>query len=166
MLQEFRIPFQSGCDSFYESREDLISHLALYHKQLDLKMEERGKSINVRETKKHCHSILYCELLSSRILFLFHFQEFYEIYSASDISPACYKKSEMEDLTRVASNSARSKAKKGTAERRVENSTGEERNASESVETVSSSSGSTAAAAAAAPKNTNGTEKRCAYSRN
>ena len=55
----------------------------------------------------------------------------------------------MEDLTRVASNSVRSK--KG-AERHVENSTEAERNASENVETISSSSGSTAAVA---PKNTN-----------
>jgi len=112
---------QSGCDSFYERPEDTISHLALFHKQLDHKMEERGKSIN----------------------------EFYEIYSASEISPACYKKGEMEDLTRVASNSVRSK--KG-AERHVENPTEAERNASENVETISSSSGSTAAVA---PKNTN-----------
>ena len=48
MLLKHWFPFQSGCDSFHESREDLISHLALFHKQLDHKMEERGKSINVR----------------------------------------------------------------------------------------------------------------------
>jgi len=119
---------QSGCDSFYESREDTIAHLALYHKQFELKMDERGKNIN----------------------------EFYEIYSAPEISPACIKKGEMKDLTRVASNSARSK--KGAEERRVENSMEEERNALENAETVSSSSGSTATEVA--PKSSNGTEKR------
>ena len=49
MLYEHCIPLQSGCDSFYESREDTIAHLALYHKQFELKMDERGKNINVRE---------------------------------------------------------------------------------------------------------------------
>ena len=42
-----QIPPQSGCDSFQESREDLISHLALYHNQLDDKMEAKKKNINV-----------------------------------------------------------------------------------------------------------------------
>jgi len=37
---------QSGCDSFQESREDLISHLALFHNQLDDKMEAKNKNIN------------------------------------------------------------------------------------------------------------------------
>ena len=101
------------------------------------------------------HTLLPCCLHP----LLFHFQEFYEIHSAPEISPACFKKAEMEDLTRVASNSARSK--KGAEERRVENSMEEERNASENAETVSSSSGSTATEVA--PKNSNGNEKRYTY---
>ena len=64
-----QIPPQSGCDSFQESREDLISHLALFHNQLDDKMEAKKKNINV--SKLWLHSCMFC---SMTLKFLFrHF---------------------------------------------------------------------------------------------
>ena len=84
-----------------------------------------------------------------------NFQEYYLISSASEISPACYKNGEVEDLTRVTSNSGKNRK---SAEKDVEDAANGARNAPapEDVMSISSSSGSTAAA-----NNANGREDRC-----
>ena len=84
------------------------------------------------------------------ILSTLNFQEYYLISSAPEISPACYKNGEVEDLTRVTSNSGKNKKSADL----VDSANGS-RNAPapEDVMSISSSSGSTAA-----PNNANGTE--------